>query len=74
MSVDLLDFYYRIMWAEFQGTDALYEDYIIHMIGIVGLNALKDNRLLESCGVVNGRKLYALRPATTLKGRLSNEN
>lgn len=71
---DQLDFYYRIMWAEFQGTDALYEDYIIHMIGVVGLNALKDNRLLESCGVVNGRKLYTLCPATTLKGRLSNEN
>lgn len=74
MSVDLLDFYYRIMWAEFQGTDALYDDYIMHMIGIVGLNALRDNHLIESCGVVNGRKLYALCPATTLKGRLSNED
>lgn len=74
MSTDLLDFYYRVMWSEFQGSDALYEDYIIHMIGVVGLNALKDNRLLESCGVVNGRQLYALCPATTLKGRLADEN
>lgn len=71
---DQLDFYYRIMWAEFQGTDALCDDYIMHMIGIVGLNALRDNHLIESCGVVNGRKLYTLCPATTLKGRLSDEN
>lgn len=68
---DLLSFYYRIMWAEFQGSDALYEDYIIHMIGMVGLNALRDNGLLETCGVVDGRQLYSLCPATTLKGRLS---
>jgi hypothetical protein len=71
---DLLNFYYRIIWAEFQGTDALYEDYIIHLIGTVGLNALRDYRLLETCGVVNGRQLYALCPATTLKGRLTDEN
>lgn len=71
----MLDFYYRIMWAEFNSLDALYEDYIIHMIGIVGLNALRDNCLLESCGEVNGRKLYTLLPPpNTLKGRLSDEN
>ena len=69
-----LDFYYRIIWAEFNGTDALYEDYIIHMIGIVGLNALKDNGLLESCGKINGRKLYSLCAPTNLKGRLQDEN
>lgn len=71
MDANLLDFYYRIMWAEFQGTDALYEDYIIHMIGTVGLNAMHGKGLLESCGVVDGRRLYTLCPASTLKGRLS---
>lgn len=71
MNNNLLDFYYRIMWAEFQGSDALYEDYIIHMIGTVGLNAMHGKGLLESCGVVDGRRLYTLCPASTLKGRLS---
>lgn len=70
----MLDFYYRIMWAEFQGSDALYEDYIIHVIGMVGLNAMRDNNLLESCGEVNGRRLYSLCPAPTLKGMLSDES
>ena len=71
MHADLLDFYYRIMWAEFQGTDALYEEHNIHMIGTVGLNAMHGKGLLESCGVVDGRRLYTLCPASTLKGRLS---
>lgn len=74
MITDQVDFYYRIMWAEFQGSDALYEDYIIHLIGVVGLNALRDNRLMETCGVVNGRQLYVLCPAPTLKGRCENES
>lgn len=56
----LLDYYYCVMWCEFSNMDALYEDYIIHMIGTVGLNILIDNGRLESCGVVNGRKLYTL--------------
>lgn len=74
MITDQVAFYYRVMWAEFQGVDALYDDYIMHMIGIVGLNALRDNHLIESCGVINGRQLYALCPAPTLKGRLDDEN
>lgn len=74
MITEQVDFYYRVMWAEFQGSDALYEDYIIHLIGVVGLNALRDNRLIETCGVVNGRQLYTLCPAPTLKGRCEDEN
>jgi len=71
---DQLSFYYRIMWAEFQGSDALYDDYIMHMIGIVGLNALRDNNLIESCGAINGRRLYTLCPPTNLKWRCDDEN
>lgn len=56
----LLDRFYRIMWCEFSNTDALYEDYIIHMIGTMGLNTLLVAGRLESCGVINGRKLYTL--------------
>ena len=40
--------------------DAIYEDYIIYLVGYEGLYVLRENRLVESCGVVNGRKLYAL--------------
>lgn len=70
----MLEFYYRVIWAEFQGSDALYEDYIINLIGTVGLNTLRDHNAIECCGEVNGRKLYALCPAPTLKGRLDDEN
>lgn len=40
--------------------DAVYEDYIIYLVGYEGLYVLRENKLVESCGVVNGRKLYAL--------------
>ena len=42
--------------------DALYEDCIIYMIDTTGLNILRDNGRLESCGIVNGRKLYKFYP------------
>ena len=40
--------------------DAIYEDYIIYLVGYEGLYILRDEGLVESCGVVNGRQLYAL--------------
>lgn len=40
--------------------DALYEDYIIKLIGIHGLGALKKHGMIELCGMVNGRTLYAV--------------
>ena len=42
------------------GLDAIYEDYLIYLVGYEGLYLLHDNRLIESCGVVHGRKLYVL--------------
>lgn len=56
----LVDYFYRVMWCEFSDIDALYEDYIIHMIGMAGLNILRESTRLEGCGVVNGRQLYSL--------------
>ena len=56
----LLDRFYKLMWCEFSNTDALYEDYIIHTIGTLGLNMLLSADRLETCGVINGRKLYTL--------------
>ena len=55
-----VDYVYAIIKLESEGLDAVYEDYIIHLVGDTGLRALLSNKLLESCGVVNGRKLYTL--------------
>lgn len=51
---------YMILKEDSKGTDAIYEDYILYMVGNVGLFALKDYKLVETCGIVNGRQLYAL--------------
>lgn len=51
---------YEIIKEEFEGIDAIYEESIIHMVGVFGLDLLKKHRLLESCGVVNGRQLYTI--------------
>lgn len=51
---------YEIVKNETDGLDAVYEDFIKHCVGIYGLNVLLKAKLLESCGVVNSRKLYTL--------------
>lgn len=51
---------YEIIKTESTGLDSIYEDFIQHCVGIYGLNALLETNLLETCGVVNGRKLYVL--------------
>jgi hypothetical protein len=51
---------YKIIEKESKGMDALYRDYIIDLIGVHGLIALKKEHLIESCGIMNGRQLYTL--------------
>lgn len=51
---------YEILKNDSEGVDAIYQEYILHMVGESGLNALLESRLLETCGVVNGRQLYVL--------------
>lgn len=51
---------YLMVMEEFADLDAIYEDALIHLVGIRGVEALKENKLLKSCGVVNGRQLYTL--------------
>lgn len=55
-----VDHVYDIVRLDCEGMDAIYKDYIIRMIGVYGFNALYSERLLEGCGVVNGRQLYTL--------------
>lgn len=51
---------YDIVKNETDGLDAVYEDFIEHCVGTFGRTALIKAKLLESCGVVNGRRLYTL--------------
>lgn len=40
--------------------DAVYEDKIIDLVGKYGLALVMEFHLMEPCGSINGRKLYAL--------------
>lgn len=55
-----VDYVYGIVWSGTAGMDAIYKDYIVEMVGVYGFNALHEARLLEGCGVVNGRELFVL--------------
>lgn len=57
MNVDQV---YEIVKNETFGFDAIYEDYIVKLVGADGLNILKENKLVETCGVLNNRQLYVL--------------
>lgn len=51
---------YDILRKDCVGLDAVYEEFIVDCIGRYGLRALLECKLLETCGVVNGRQLYTL--------------
>lgn len=51
---------YFVVKEEFEGLDSIYEDALIHLIGTYGVYILKENKLLETCGIINGRQLYVL--------------
>lgn len=55
-----VDYVYDIVRLDCLEMDAIYGDYIKQMVGVYGLNALREHKLIESCGVVNGRQLYVL--------------
>lgn len=57
MSVDQV---YKTVMGVCGDLDSIYEDYIIYLVGYEGLYILREHQLLESCGVINGRKLYVL--------------
>ena len=55
-----VDYVYDIVRLDCEGMDAIYGDYIKQMVGVYGLNALIEHKLVEGCGIVNGRRLYVL--------------
>ena len=54
------DYVYEIIKNESRNLDAIYQDYILYMVGAMGMQALVESKLIESCGSVNGRLLYVL--------------
>lgn len=64
MTLDYLGTYadhvYEIVRADTIDMDSVYGDYIQQMVGLYGLNTLIENGFVESCGVINGRRLYVL--------------
>lgn len=62
-----VDHVYNIVKMDCEGMDAIYGDYIKQMVGTYGFNALHKEKLIEGCGIINGRQLYTLCPKKTLK-------
>lgn len=58
--MEYVDYVYDIVRLDCEGMDAIYGDYIKQMVGVYGLNALITEKLVENCGVINGRQLYVL--------------
>lgn len=55
-----LDEIYDTIKTECKGLCMIYEGCILELVGLRGLNMLKENNLLEDCGVVHGRQMYVL--------------
>ena len=51
---------YAIVKSESESMDAIDRNYILELVGVHGLIALKKEGLIESCGIMNGRQLYTL--------------
>ena len=52
--------YYEKLLFAFPETETLYEDTIMYICGIDGLETLRNYHLIESCALIDGRKLYAI--------------
>lgn len=57
---DHVDRVYLQVRRETLGLDAIYEDYIIRLVGEEGFELLREGKYLTTCGSVNGRNLYTL--------------
>lgn len=54
------EFLQEVVSGYTRGMDAAYEDYLIYLVGEEGFYILRKNKLLESCGSINGRNLYTI--------------
>ena len=51
---------YKQLMIAYPKTDAIYEDSIVELIGHDGLMLLREMHMIETCAVLEGRKLYAV--------------
>ena len=58
--MEFVDYIYEIVKNESRNLDTIYYDYILELVGVMGMQALLENKLFESCGSVNGRHLFVL--------------
>lgn len=52
---------HEIVYGCSRGMDVIYEDHVMDLIGVEGLWILRRNGVLESCGSINGRRLYTVK-------------
>lgn len=55
-----VDYVYEIVKNESRNFDAIYQSYILELVGVMGMQALLENKLIETCGTVDGRQLFVL--------------
>ena len=55
-----VDQVYEVVEKASDKLDALYEDYIIHLVGEEGFELLRYEGFLTTCGSIKGRTLYVL--------------
>lgn len=53
-------YYYNLLRKHYPRADALYEDVIVEICGQDGFEALKKRGFIEPCGILYGRRLYAI--------------
>ena len=51
----------NIVRLEASDMDAIYKEYVMQLVGVFGFNTLIKYDRLETCGVIDGRRLYVLR-------------
>ena len=51
----------NIVRLETSDMDAVYKEHIVQLVGVFGFNTLVKYNRIESCGVIDGRRLYVLR-------------
>lgn len=52
--------YLQLLKTTYPKADAIYEDAIIEICGEEGLMTLRESHLIELCGVLESRRLYAI--------------
>lgn len=53
-------YYLGLLRKHYPRADAIYEDVIIDICGYDGFELLRKTHSIESCGIIYGRKLYAI--------------